>query len=203
MTAKNLSTVANHLIESYGNTAKNVINAYRVGGERVVGLFDQRWEDALDKAGARLSAEIRENALAAQKAVSAYATKSIAVTTDGADVVVGKVVELAEKGVAQAAVNASRFEKATGSKALDTLALAVVPAAEAVSKVVVKLEKKSSLLADKVAGKTVKAKAKAKVVKATAAGRAAKAKVATKAAKAKAVVEEVTAEVVEAAAQAE
>ena len=36
MSAKNLSTVACDLIESYGNTAKNVIDAYRAGGERVV-----------------------------------------------------------------------------------------------------------------------------------------------------------------------
>jgi len=186
MTAKNLSTVANNVIESYGNTAKNVINAYRVGGERVVGLMDQRWESAVEKAGSRLSTEIRGNALAAQKTISGYCTKGITLTTDGADVVVGKVVELAEKGVTQAAVNASRFEKATGSKALNTLALAAVPAAEAVSKVVVKLEQKSSLLAGKVAGKTVKAKATAKVVKAKATARAVKAKVSSQAVKAKA-----------------
>ena len=76
MTAKNLSTVANHVIESYGNTAKNVINAYRVGGERVVGLMDQRWESAVEKAGSRLSTEIRGNALAAQKTISGYCTSS-------------------------------------------------------------------------------------------------------------------------------
>ena len=47
MSAKNLSTVAADLIESYGNTAKNVIDAYRAGGERVVSLLEQRWNQAL------------------------------------------------------------------------------------------------------------------------------------------------------------
>ncbi|UUZ71392.1 hypothetical protein LP415_20465 [Polaromonas sp. P1(28)-8] len=44
MSAKNLSIVASNLIESYGNTAKNVIDAYRAGGERVVSLLEQRWK---------------------------------------------------------------------------------------------------------------------------------------------------------------
>ena len=47
MTAKNLSTVACDLIESYGNTAKNVIDAYRAGGEHAVSLLEQRWSRAM------------------------------------------------------------------------------------------------------------------------------------------------------------
>jgi hypothetical protein len=39
---KSLSSVATAVIESYGNTAINMINAYRVGGERVIGFVDQR-----------------------------------------------------------------------------------------------------------------------------------------------------------------
>ena len=48
MSTKNLSTVTTDLIETYGNTAKNVINAYRVGNERVIGMMDQRWESAVE-----------------------------------------------------------------------------------------------------------------------------------------------------------
>ena len=153
MTSKNLSTVTTDLIASYGNTAKHVIHAYRVGGERVAGFVDQRWERAVQKSAARLSAEVRTNALSAQKKLSGYYTKGINVTTDGADTLVNKAVELAEKGVAQAAANASRFEKATGVSTLHTIALAAVPAAEAVSKVAAKIEHQSSLLAKRVAGK--------------------------------------------------
>jgi len=46
MTAKNLSTVTTDLIECYGNTAKNVIDAYRAGGERVVTVLEKRWNTA-------------------------------------------------------------------------------------------------------------------------------------------------------------
>ena len=47
MSTKNLSSVATAVILSYGNTAINMINAYRVGGERVIGFVDQRFEAAV------------------------------------------------------------------------------------------------------------------------------------------------------------
>ena len=59
MSNKNLSSVATAVIESYGNTAINMINAYRVGGERVIGFVDQRFEAAVNTGAARLSDELR------------------------------------------------------------------------------------------------------------------------------------------------
>ena len=50
MAKQNLATVTNELIESYGNTAKNVINAYRVGNERAAVFMDERFVAALEKA---------------------------------------------------------------------------------------------------------------------------------------------------------
>ena len=35
MSAQNLSAVATDLIDTYGNTARNVIDAYTAGGERL------------------------------------------------------------------------------------------------------------------------------------------------------------------------
>jgi hypothetical protein len=152
MTAQNLSTVSIDLIESYGNTAKNVINAYRVGNERAVGFMDQRWESAVLKTGQRLTAEVRSNALSAQKKLSGYYIKGITLTSNGADTAVAKAVELAAKGVHQVATNAAQFEKTTGMTALQKLAVAAVPAAQAVSKVATKIEAQSSQLVNTVTG---------------------------------------------------
>ena len=158
MTAKNLATVTTELIESYGNTAKNVINAYRVGNERAVSYVNQSWAAAVKKTGTRLSADVRGNAVAAQKKITALYAQGVTLTSDGADVAVNKAVELAEKGIVQVAANASRFEKATGVAALNTLAVAAVPAAQAVTKVAVKLEAQSVALANKIAGSSAKVK---------------------------------------------
>ena len=174
MTSKSLTTVTNELIESYGNTAKNVINAYRAGNERAVGFVDHSWATAVQKAGTRLSAEVRGNALSAQKKISGLYTNAVTLTSDGADVAVNKAVEIAGKGVKQVAANASRFEKATGVTALNTLAVAAVPAAQAVVEVATKLEAQSSALVNRVAGS--KTKVKVAAVKRTVAKKAARAR---------------------------
>lgn len=164
MANQSLATVTNELIASYGNTAKNVIQAYRVGNERAVGFMDDRFLAALDKAGRRLSAKARFNAVAAEKKLTSYYAKSVELTSDNANLVVDKAVELAGKSVVQVAANAGRFEKSTGVTTLSTLATAAVPAAQAVSKVATTIEAKSSVLAEKIAGKPVKAKAAPKRV---------------------------------------
>ena len=53
MSNKNLAAVTTELIETYGNTAKNVITAYRVGNERAISYVDQSWAAAVKKAGYR------------------------------------------------------------------------------------------------------------------------------------------------------
>ena len=152
MSAQNLSAVTTDLIESYGNTARNVVNAYRVGNERAMGYMDQRWTSAVMNTGERLTTEVRNNALAAQKKISGYYAKGLSLTTDSADTAIAKAVELAAKGVQQVAANAARFEKSTGVTALHKLAVAVVPAAQGISKVALKIEAQSSQLVNTVAG---------------------------------------------------
>ncbi len=184
MANQKLATVTNELIESYGNTAKNVINAYRVGNERAAVFMDEQFVAALEKAGSRLSPKARKSALSAEQKLTAYYVRGVEVTSDNANLVVNKAVELAGKGVVQVSANAGRFEKSTGVTTLSSLATAAVPAAQAVTKVVAKIEAKSGELATKLAGKPVRAKATkaAKVV--VKAVKAAPAKAATVAKKA-------------------
>ena len=157
MTAQNLSSVTTGLINTYGSTARNVVNAYRVGNERVAGILDQRWESAVMKSAKNLSAEVRNNAIAAQKKINGYYVKGITLSSDGAEIAISRAVELAAKGVSQVAANASAFEKATGNKSLNKIALAAVPAAVAVSKVAEKIEARSTQLVKAAAGGKVAA----------------------------------------------
>ncbi len=159
MAKQNLATVTNELITSYGNTAKNVITACHVGNKRAVSYLDQSWATAVRKAGTRLTADVRGNAIAGQKKVTAYYTKGVEVTTSNANLAVTKAVELAGKGVDQVAANAGRFEKSVGTTALTSLAVVTLPAAQAVVKVAAKLEVQSAVLAKKAAGSPVRARA--------------------------------------------
>ena len=165
MSTKNLSSVATAVIESYGNTAINMINAYRVGGERVIGFVDQRFEAAVNTGAARLSDELRTNLIDTEKRISGYYAKGLQVGTDRAETVVSTAVELANKGVAGIAANAERFDQATKLGALGMLNRVAMPAATAMSEVVVRIEEGSSQLAKKVAGKPAIVKAAAKKAK--------------------------------------
>ncbi len=155
MSAKNLSTLASDLIASYGNTAKNVIDAYRAGGERVVSVLEQRWNRALKESRPELTAEVAKNASAAQVAFSTFYFKGLSLTTDGAQQVVKQLVKVAEAGVERAAANAALFEEKTGVTALQTLAQATAPGALALSKLAAQIEQKTADLASKIAGDDV------------------------------------------------
>ncbi len=152
MSAKNLSTITNELIESYGKTARNIIHVYRMGNQRVARYVDQRWEKALAQSASELRSEVRKNALTAQKTVNGLYLKGITISSNGADGIVGKFVEIAGKGVQQVAANANRFEERTGLMALDNLAKVAKPAASVVSHLADKLELRTSQLASRVAG---------------------------------------------------
>jgi len=164
MSVNNLTAVTQELIESYGNTAKNIINAYRVGNKRAIGYCDQSWAAAVKKAGSRLSVDARGNALAAEKKVTGLYFRGVEFTSGGADLAVNKAVELAGKGVVQVAANANRFEKATGVK-LQPLAAAAVPVAKVATKVASGLEARCCALANRIAGQ--KAKVRVAAVKRT------------------------------------
>ena len=155
MTAKNLSTVATDMIERYGNTAKNVIDAYRAGGERVVTVLEKRWNSALKESRSQLTKDAAKNATAAQLAFSVYYTKGLTQTTKGAEMVVSQLVKLAEASVERAAANASLFEEKTGLHTLNTIAEVTKPGALVLSQFAAKVEEKSAQLASKIAGNNI------------------------------------------------
>jgi hypothetical protein len=168
MSKKNLSGVATAVIESYGNTAINMINAYRVGGERVIGFVDQRFETAVNAGAARLSEELRSNLIDTEKRISGYYARGLQLGSERAESAVSSAVELASKGVERMAANAERFDQATKFGALEAINRVALPAATAMSEVVVRIEEGSSQLVKRVAGKPAVVKAvaqKAKTVK--------------------------------------
>ena len=179
MSNKNLSSVASAVIESYGNTAINVINAYRVGSERVIGFVEQRFEAAVNAGAARLSEELRANVIDAQQRISGYYSRGLQIGTERAESAVNAAVEFASRGVERMAANAERFDQATKLGALEAFNRMALPAAEAVSQIVVRFEEGSSELVKRVAGEPAPVKAavqKAKAAQKTVAKKAAVAK---------------------------
>ena len=103
MDANTFSTTATNMLATFGDTAHQVIGAYREGGERLAATLEQRWNSALKEASPQLTAETRRNAARAQRAFSASYAKGLAFTADGASVVVDTLVGAAVAAVERAA----------------------------------------------------------------------------------------------------
>jgi len=170
MSAKNLSTIANEIIESNGKTAINVLTSYRVGGERLIGYVDERFATAVNTGAARLSEEIRSNLINGQQRISGFYVKGLTAGTDRAESLVSSAVELASKGVDRFAANAERFEQNANLGAVEMFSRVAMPVAKVASQVAERFEEGSSQLVKRVAGKPLAAakvavKAKATVAK--------------------------------------
>ena len=120
MSTKNLSTVANEVIAAYGVINMNVINAYRFGGERMIGFVDQRFAGAVNR-GTAFTKELRTNLIDSQQRVSAYYVKGLQTGSDRAHSAVGVAVDLASKGVNIVATSADRLDRRTNLNVLDKL----------------------------------------------------------------------------------
>lgn len=144
MEAPSLSHLTQEIVVSYGNSARNVIDAYRAGSERLVDYLEQRWDSAFNASKAQLSTETRQNARAAQRVAGAFYTRGLSVATAGANQVVDQLVRLAAQGIAQASANADRLEGKTGAMAVNLLSQVVTPAAQAAGKLAQQVEQKTA-----------------------------------------------------------
>jgi hypothetical protein len=159
MSTKNLSTVANEVIESYGVININVINAYRFGGERMIHFVDERFADAVNRGVPALTKQLRSNLIDSQQRVSGFYVKGLQYGSDRAQGAVGVAVDLASKGVNMVAAGAERIDTAAKLNALDKLNRAVMPAAQIVVQMVERMEQGSGKLVQRVSGKAMPANA--------------------------------------------
>ncbi|WP_210543842.1 hypothetical protein [Rhodoferax sp. PAMC 29310] len=159
MSNQNLSSVATNVIATYGITATNVINSYRFGGERLIGIVDDGFATVVNRGASALNKGIRSNLIANQQRLSGYSINGVHFGTDRAQRVIGFAVDLATKGVSVVAANAARIDRAANVTALQTLSRVVMPAAIVVSKVADRIEEGSSELVKRVSGKPMPAKA--------------------------------------------
>lgn len=101
------------LIAGFGNGAHRAIGLYREGGERLIDAMDQRWKAAFKQSAPKLTPETRKNAQHAHQVFSGYYAKGLAMSADGAQVVVDTVVGAAIAAVERvAAFNASAGKNA-------------------------------------------------------------------------------------------
>jgi len=111
MNTNAFSATATDMVAKLGNTAHDIIGAYREGGERLAGTLEQRWKSALKQTSPKLTAETRRNAARAQQAFSTYYAKGLNLSADGAVVVVDTLVGATVAAIERAAELAAQGRK--------------------------------------------------------------------------------------------
>ncbi|WP_210545043.1 hypothetical protein [Rhodoferax sp. PAMC 29310] len=92
MPKKNLFRIAADVIATNGITATNVINTYRLGGERVAVFVDQRFAAVINRRTVELRKDMRSNLMDSQQRVSGYCVKGEHFGTDQTQNVLGLAV---------------------------------------------------------------------------------------------------------------
>ena len=87
----------------FGNAAHQAIGLYRNGGERIAAVAGERWDTAFAQAKPKLDAETRKNATHAKDVFSRYYSRALALSADGATIVVDTVVGATIAGVERVA----------------------------------------------------------------------------------------------------
>src|SRR3954467_1404496 len=88
MDPRNFTDTATSLIANFGQAAHHAIGMYREGGERLAEGTSQRWQAAFKAASPQLSPETRKNAKHAKDVVGRYYARGLALSADGAEVVI-------------------------------------------------------------------------------------------------------------------
>jgi len=167
MTAKNLSTVATDIVETYGKTAINAIATYRVGTERLIDFVDHRVAAPAVGGASRLGDGLRSNVIDARQRVRSLYLQGVAASATRANELVTTAVRAASKGIEQFAAYADRVGGAPMRSPIDILARAALPVATRFSDLAGRVENGSDRLVRRVAEGS-KAVARPRVVRETA-----------------------------------
>jgi len=151
MTAKNLSTVATDIVETYGKTAINAITTYRVGTERLIDFVDHRVAAAAVGGASRLGGALRANVVDTQKRVRSLYLQGVTTSATRAQSLVTTAVRIASKGIERFSAYAGRVGSVSAQNSVQVLARAALPAANAVSNVAERFENGSDRLVKRVA----------------------------------------------------
>jgi hypothetical protein len=151
MTAKNLSTVATDIVQTYGKAAINAITTYRVGTERLIDFVDRRVATVAVGGASRIGGELRSNVMDAQKRVRGLYLKGVTDSATRAQGLVTTAVRVASAGVERLASYAGRVGGSPSGRAVEMMARAALPAANAFSSVAERVEGGSDRLVKRVA----------------------------------------------------
>ncbi|MES2633522.1 MAG: hypothetical protein V4669_11155 [Pseudomonadota bacterium] len=111
MTTDKIASTAKTVVANAGNAAHQGVGLYRKGGKRLAAVVGKRWDAAFKEASPKLSAETRKNAAHAQEVIGSYYTRGLALSADGAVVVIDTLVGATITAIDRAATLKQAYEQ--------------------------------------------------------------------------------------------
>ena len=103
MDTQKMIDTATEFVATFGNTAHQGIGIYRSAGERIADAVSSKWDEAFKQASPQLDAETRKNAKNAKQVFGRYYAQGLAMSADGAGIVVDTLVGATIAGIERAA----------------------------------------------------------------------------------------------------
>ncbi len=126
-----LNTVAIDVVGQYGLAGKHVVNAYRLGTQRVVAQLNERYTSMLESPSLPMVSEsIRASMLSAHQQLSGFFVGGVNRATEQADLAIDRITDGTTQGIKRLGGMGERLESVVGTPVVDTMTKINMPAAQ-------------------------------------------------------------------------
>ncbi len=126
-----LNAVAIDVVGQYGLAGKHLVNAYRLGTQRVVSQINERYTSMIESPSLPMvDASIRSSVLAAHQQLTGFFIGGVVRATEQADLAIDKVTDGTAQGIKRLGDVGGRFEAMIGQPVVDTMTKINMPAAK-------------------------------------------------------------------------
>lgn len=131
MSQATLNAVAIDVVGQYGLAGKHLVNAYRLGTQRVVAQINERYTSMIESpALPMVDASIRSSILAAHQQLTGFFVGGVVKATEQADLAIDRVTDSTAQGIKRLGGVGERLEAMIGQPVVETVTKVNMPAAK-------------------------------------------------------------------------
>ncbi len=126
-----LNSVAIDVVGQYGLASKHLVNAYRLGTQRLVAQINDRYTSMVKSPSLPMVHDsIRASILSAQQQLAGFFVGGVTRATEQADLAIDKITDGTAQGIKRLGDVGERFEAMVGTPVVDTMTKINMPAAQ-------------------------------------------------------------------------
>ena len=126
-----IHAVAIDVVGQYGLAGKHLVNAYRLGTQRVVAQINERYTSMIESpALPMVDASIRSSIVAAHQQLTGFLVGGVVRATERADLAIDRMTDSTAQGIKRLGDVGERFEAMVGQPVVETMTKVNMPAAK-------------------------------------------------------------------------